>query len=516
MKESLPLRVVLFSVVLFTILFFKQALGLNLLIYEFTVFGWLYLNKEFELKERNTIGIFIGVILTAFFTVLHHSTLSFVANFGLFILFIGVITAPEIKSLVNILGLSITNIFMSLMEFIQRIKKRSESKKSVWYRFWRLRIFIIPIAIVILFSTFYSLANPEFGKIVTSFWLSIYDALDFIFVYIDFTIIGTLAIGLVFSTFIFLRVRNKIVSERDSSQSDVLIRKRVKRERNIKNLALKNEYRSALFLFIALNILIFVLNIMDLNHVWLNFEWKGQMLKDFVHIGTYILIFAIVVSIALVLYFFRSNLNFFKNNAFLKVLCYIWIAQNVFLTISVGIRSWYYIEYFALAYKRIAIIFFLILTIYGLISVFIKVKDGKSNSYLTKNNFAAWILVLVIASAFNWDTIIAKYNFSNSNKSFVHLNYLSNLSNSALPYLERPTSELEKIDTHQELSFFKSLEISSSMYRNIYMTPISYLAKIKSRKKYFMRKWEAKGILEWNYAEYKAYNQLKAQLPLKK
>ena len=70
---------------------------------------------------------------------------------------------------------------------------------------------------------------------------------------------------------------------------------------------------------------------MDINHVWLNFQWDGQFLKEFVHDGTYILIINIIISILLVLYFFKANLNFFKKNKILKTLTYIWVGQNFFL-----------------------------------------------------------------------------------------------------------------------------------------------------------------------------------------
>jgi hypothetical protein len=91
----------------------------------------------------------------------------------------------------------------------------------------------------------------------------------------------------------------------------------------------------------------------------------------------------------------------------------------------------------------------------------------------------------------------------------VHLNFLSDLSDSALPILNQKKENLEGIQVYQETSFFKSMDISSSnRNKRIYMNTDSYLTKIKWRKKRFLRTWEAKGWLEWNYAEWNAYNEL--------
>ncbi|MFT7072048.1 DUF4153 domain-containing protein [Patiriisocius sp. Uisw_017] len=68
------------------------------------------------------------------------------------------------------------------------------------------------------------------------------------------------------------------------------------------------------------------------------------------------------------------------------------------LAISVGIRNFWYFEYYSLAYKRIGIFFFLTATIYGLYTVLIKVKDKKSSFYLFRNNAWSVFLILVVTS----------------------------------------------------------------------------------------------------------------------
>jgi hypothetical protein len=232
---------------------------------------------------------------------------------------------------------------------------------------------------------------------------------------------------------------------------------------------------------------------------WFNFEWEGQYLKQFVHEGTYLLILSIIISIILVLYYFRGNLNFYRKNKLLKYLSYIWLIQNAILAISVAIRNFWYINYFALAYKRIGVIIFLALTIYGLYTVVVKVWKRKSAFYLFKVNSFALLIVLVVSSVFNWDVIIARYNFKNSDKSFLHLDYMATLSDRALPYLDKSLYDLMVIDQLQKEKF---------PFEEKFLTPEEYHVIIEDRKKEFKNKWGEKGFLSWNYQEYLAYRKL--------
>ncbi|MCX6249457.1 MAG: DUF4173 domain-containing protein [Bacteroidetes bacterium] len=263
--------------------------------------------------------------------------------------------------------------------------------------------------------------------------------------------------------------------------------------------ALKNEYKAGVFLLLILNLILLILNLIDISWVWFNFNWEGQYLKQFVHEGTYLLIISILISIILVLYYFRGNLNYYPNNRLLKYLSYIWLGQNGILTVSVAIRNFWYIHYFALAYKRIGVIIFLILTIYGLYTVFIKVMQKKSSFYLFKSNAYGFFLILIVSSLINWDNFIAAYNFKNSDKSFLHLDFLATLPDKSLPYMDKTLSKLYKIDSIQKEKF---------RFEEKYMTPEEFYQIINIRKIQFKQKWEAKNFLSWNLPEYLAYRKL--------
>jgi len=511
MKPLKPILLVLVSAIVFTLIFYKQALGLNLLIYEFLVIGYLSITKELKWGKLSHLVAASSVLLTVIFTVLHHSSLSFFVNFLLFILFVGVMIAPELRSPITCVKVSIFNLFSSPVNFWNQYVENNASKKRSRINFRRLGIFVGPLIIIFTFIFLYSLSSLKFSAFMNDIGSFISEKTSFFLDYVDFWLIVTFAFGFTISAFIFIRKRIKSMIENEQRQSDELVRYRLKHTLDFKFFALKNEYKSAVFLFGTLNALILTLNILDIETVWFNFEWEGQYLKDFVHFGTYILIVSIILSIALVLYFFRNNLNFYPKNRLLKILCYVWLAQNILLTISVGIRNWHYIEHFALAYKRIGVLFFLLLAVFGLITVVKKVRDRKSYFYVVRINALAWIVVFTLAAGFNWDKIIAKYNFRNADQSFVHLNFLATLSDSALPDLNKTQKDLAKVRVEQMEKFSpfsKSGSSAINLYSRVYMTPEQYYNRIQVRKHAFKTKWESKGFLSWNFAEYQAYKEL--------
>lgn len=508
-------RIIVLSAIIFTFFFYNQSLGLNLMIYEFLILIVLFAQGAIHLKNNLHIFSLLTVVSTVVFTVLHHSLLSFVVNFACFFVLVGVLAAPEIRSIPFSAFNSLTTLIISQgmfpKEFSYKQKSKQGNRKSLSLR--RLSIFIVPVLIIITFIFIYSASNPKFGEFFT--WLTerIHYFFNLIFKDLNFNIVFVFILGIMFGSYFFLRQKNNSMIDQDSQGNDTLLRVKDKQRRYFKILGLFNEYRAAIFLFISLNLLLAFLNTMDIYYVWFNFKWEGQYLKDFVHQGTYLLLVSVLLSIGLVLYFFRKNINFFSKNGTLKKLSYVWIVQNAILVVSVGIRNWYYINYYALAYKRIAIVFFLLFTLFVLFTVFIKIYKGRSAYYMFRVNSIAFLLVFVIASGFNWDRIIAHYNFSKADQSFVHLNYLQTMADSALPELDVPIERLKEVDTRQmkQYSNYDANSFGSgslNIYRLTYLSPEEFVNTINYRKKAFKDKWEHTSWLSWNLAEQQAYDQL--------
>lgn len=499
MSKKRDIAVVMASALLITGLFYKQPLGLNLLIAEILLFSWMLISKQIHFKGFYPISLSIGLLTTSLFTVLTHSAFSYIINFLTLFIWVGLLIYPNAKSLVSTIKLSFANIFDSQILFLQKVVDSKHNGRKFRSLLSKFNIFILPLLIIFLFIIIYKNSNPFFDKLISGITLFFQNKWSLLFENFNFSIIATFAIGLIVSIFLFCRKSNQKIIEADENANEELKRTRKIGIKKFRATALLNEYKSGVFLLVVLNLIILVLNVFDIKWVWFGFEWEGQYLKQFVHEGTYLLILSIVISVVLVLYYFRGNLNFYKKNRLLKYLSFIWIAQNGILTISVAIRNFWYIHFFALAYKRIGVIIFLILTLYGLYTVYRKVESGKSTFYLLKTNVFVILTVLTFSSLINWDTFIAKYNFKESNKSFLHLDYMVTLSDKSLPYLDKPLTELKQIDIVQKEKF---------PFEQKYMTPEEYHRIIERRKNLFIAKWEAKGFLSWNLPESMAYKKL--------
>jgi hypothetical protein len=250
--------------------------------------------------------------------------------------------------------------------------------------------------------------------------------------------------------------------------------------------------------------MLFIANILDIQHVWLNFTFNGQYLKQFVHEGTVLLILSILLGAGIVLHFFRANQNFHRNNQVLKGLAYVWLAQNAVLAASVAMRNYWYIQHYALAYKRIGVIFFLLACIIGLYLVFRKVADRRSHHYLVRwNAFSVYAILLGMACV-DWDVVIARYNFSVGERAFVHLDYLATLDDKALPWLEHDPAVLHKIDRHNQKM------LSGTFTRNLYMAPEAYAKIIDMRKEEFLEHYPGTSWKNWTLAHSRAYRLLRA------
>lgn len=496
MKKSRFLLATLAFTVLFTFIFHQESAGLNVLIFNIVLILFLLISRRISFKGLLPIIAIASTLFTSIAIALFASDFAIAMNIISLILLSGIVVYPKVKSIIFGFGFSIVNMLYAQREFFITFSGNNARNQKTSKLLRKTRIFLIPTAIILLFLTIYRRSNPVFDDFVGGSIRYVTDYIWQIIKDLDFSILFTLIAGLlVANTFVYQYVESNIL-EANNKASGQLTRQRRKKTSGFKLPDLNNENKAGIFLLAILNSLLLIVNIIDIHWVWFNFEWDGQYLKQFVHEGTYLLIASIFISIFLVLFFFRGNLNFYPKNQYLKYLSYVWLGQNAILAISVAMRNFWYINYFNLAYKRIGVAIFLIMTIYGILSVIWKVRNQKSAFYLFKTNALAVFLILVISSFVNWDEYIVRYNFKHAETAFVHLDYLSTLSDKTLPELDKSIEELRRIDTLQKEHF---------PFDETFMTPETYKEKIALRKLAFMVNWEHKGVLSWNWAEHKAY-----------
>jgi hypothetical protein len=480
---------------IFSVLFYKKAFGLNVLFYETIAVTIAYYIHKPNFKNSLTKILFIGTVVSCLMVVLHNSSISKVVNSFSFFLLVGSFTYPSFKLIKNNLYQFIINITKGYNEFRKDfLSRNNRNRKLIHY----LKIIIIPILIILLFLVIYYNSNDYFAKLTNSF----FDQFGKLFNWlpnINFVMFFILIIGLTIAISIFYgKANNKLINS-EISLKEFLTRKRNVRK-NISPVGLKSELKSGIFLLLILNCMLIVFNYTDITTVWFSYNWDGGYLKEFVHLGTYLLIVSLILSIAIVLYYFRGNLNFYRKNNTLKILTYIWLAQNIILIISLVIRNNIYIHHFALAYKRIGVYVFLIAALFGIYSIIIKVKNKKSYYYVIKNNTIVIYTLFIFLTCVNWDVFIAKHNVSSYKESFIEMEYLLDLSDKALPYINIEPERLIKMDRVQSSSF---------SFKSRYISVEDYSEYLKQRIDNYIESYPKRSLLEWNYADYVAYNKLK-------
>jgi hypothetical protein len=491
-----------FIAAVFTLFFYHQLIGLNLLLFELILLPLIIRHTPVRTFKVNGWLITTGVAVTAIFTFVHASSFVITMNLVALFIWLGWLLLPDGRSMVSFAGLAFENLILAPVNAFNRALAGRKNHQRTHHLIRQAAYLILPLFLILFFILIYSASNPHFATIIDKILRYPDKWLNLLWPYVNLSLTGVLVLGLFTAVLFVFRNRSERIPAWDGQTNENLYHQR--REGKVKSfrmLALKNEFRAGVFLLIILNLLIMLQNVLDIWYVWFQFEWNGEYLRQFVHEGTYLLILSILISLGIILWLYRGNLNFFPGNRILRKLSYAWLIQNMILVVSVAIRNGWYINYFALAYKRIGVFIFLVLTLVGLITVLIKVSRHKTPFFILRVNSLAVFILLVVTSLVNWDVVIARYNFTQYQRSFVHLDWLCTLSDKTLPVLDKPMAELSKIRQVQDRNF---------TFDHKYMSPEKYHEIIQQRKRDFIRDWNRRSILSFNLADYRAWLQLTA------
>ncbi len=488
---------------IYSYLFWQHKLGINL-----SAFTVLLLAVNFYLNpraRRSNPAIFTAactVFTAIFFTVNHTGLNGFMVFLSFFICtgFIHIYRSQYIPSIILQTLYSFTQVPVVWLDKLQHLPGNTQHISPLW-RF--VRRGLIPFLIFFIFYMIYSIANPVFGKMASMFTSNIFIFFEWMFSFISLPYFFFLLLGLIILTAVLFYRFSRSLFKAEATESEFLARKQQRLPKILRSpyytlpernpVALKNEARTATWLLILVNLLLLVVNCIDISWIWLGFNMPHNFnLKQFVHEGTYLLILSILLSIGILLYFFRANLNFYKGNKIIIRLAHIWILQNMVLTFSVFLRNWHYIQFHGLAYKRIGVMIFLLLTLIGLATLFIKIKQKRSDYFLWRTNTWAAYTVLVLFSAVQWDVLIVNYNLNHWNTAGIDTDFYYELDDNTLPLLYSRISDVER-----QMNAQKSLPRPWA-----YRTDIEeFRQMLDSRSMYFILNWQSARWQSWNLAD---------------
>ena len=504
---TLKLILVTAGAVLFNIIFWQEKLAVNALLFDaFVLWSVFYLYPAAFTKPAMKWLLFAHVVALA--TVIVHNTLLSKMAFSVTLLLVVVFTQYLHRSVWYAAASAAGNYVLFIFSFLENIQQvKTTGIRSLGIR-KALRFLIIPLMIAGVFFLLYAVSNAVFQDVIKDMGIAVENFFARFFDWFSWQRFGFLLLGLFVTGGLLMKSNNNQFSEKDFTQHNDMWRRKndlIKWKQSAMFdvlslfmgrfangiMALRNENTVGIISLFMLNVLLLFINAIDIVYVWFGFTYTPNLnLKDYVHEGTGMLIFSIVLAMLVLLFFFRGNLNFYKKNKWLRYGAYGWILQNAVLVISVLLRDYYYIQHMGLAYKRIGVLVFLTMVLMGLITVFIKIHQKKTAYYLLRVNGWFAIVLLVAASCVHWDETIASYNLARKNTIPVDVKFLLTLSDKALPLLEQNPDVLDnKADTIKGEGGY--------LYRSV-LTPRQLF---EERKKNFTEEQQKLSWLSWNHAD---------------
>ena len=408
-------------------LFWGEGLGLNLLLLELILLIGLVLNQKDLFRESTALFLIGAWGLSILMYLLNHNGYALTVNIGAMLGLVGIAQYRTIRFLWGGLGLGIWSIGLGPHRYVSWMLEQHAGKSRLSEMYRWLRLAILPGVVVFIFLILYCIASPRFGNLL-------FDTLDFL---LSWTQLDGLT-GRVFLFFFGVLLAIPFALQwqgRKAHRWEALQETLVRQPGNdslwrmiwgIRGvMALKKEYRMGIIVLSALNFLLLLVNGIDLPYVWLNFsKASAAELSQYVHAGTQVLIATILMAAALILYFFRANLNFYPDHKPLQLLATAWLAQNAWLALSVGMRNYRDIEAYGLTERRVGVFVFLLLTLIGLWAVFQKVHDRKTLAYVFNRTAWGMGIVFLLMGSFNWEVLVTKYNIHFPSREGVDAAYL--------------------------------------------------------------------------------------------
>jgi hypothetical protein len=504
-KERIKLLAVIAGALLFNLVFWQEKMALNTVLYDVFILIILFFLYPEARRVSTVRWLTLGHLLCLAMIVVNNTMLSKVAFTLTLALLAGF--AEYIHRSVWFAGGSMLvnglHVPVSLWRTARTQRGEADKKRNRKV----LRFLVIPILLVVIFMMIYSSGNSIFSGYLSKISLAISNWFDNFFDVFSLQRIFFLLFGLYITGWIILKSSSTYFERKEKQEKDELVRKRrpvVKREEDViyelfhgmlgklgsGMMALKNMNTVGLISLVLLNVLLLIINTIDIIYIWFGFKYGADVdLYAIIHQGTDMLIISILLAMVVLMIFFKGNLNFYKENKWLKYAAYIWLIQNFILVVSVFLRDYHYININGLAYKRIGVLFYLALVLVGLASVFWKIYAKKTNYFLFRVNAWALIILLVGSTTINWDYFIASYNIKRHEKILMPVEYMVTLSNKALPVLDQNIEVLrDQIRKHK-------------LYGYRYDGG-EYLIEMLQREEYFfMRKQKDYTWLSYNMAD---------------
>lgn len=462
----------------FSLLFYRQSLGVNVLLINLLLIALTFICYPALRTHRAVVTLAAGCLLTAVNVAIHPTGAAVVMNVVSLSGLSGLCHRPTNALVVawvhGAYSFLATGVRYTLGRFLlpRNTAESSPTPVVAGVTTQQVIALLAPALLVSLFFTLYWQASPAFAGLFAGL------SLDFIsFPWVFFTLFGAYLAVVFFYPLVIPRL-----AQADRAAPDTLVRRQGASRSRFNVIGIRYEHRTAWRAFVLLNVLLFLVNAVDVGYLVAGRLPESTTHKEFLHQGVHALIASVVLAIAVVMYFFRSNLNFLSTNQPLKYAVYAWIAQNAMLVVTTAVKNAAYIDQFGLTHRRVGVYVYLLLTLVGLALTGVKVRDAKSNWFLLRRNGWAFYAVLVAYSLIDWSRMITHYNLARLDEHPTSIYYLLQLSDANLDLLA-------------------SVQHASSV-------PAPVQERIGEKIYYFVKREAKQDWPSWNYRDYHLHQKL--------
>lgn len=294
------------------------------------------------------------------------------------------------------------------------------------------KVVAIPLAVSFVFLIIFNAANPVVSEVFSRVGNRIFEWLSHLGDYLNFTrLIFWIGSALVLAALIRPLIRSTAIDQLMSLDLNLAPRDIVETD--------KANFQTAFVTLICVNLVFLGYNAMD--SVYLYFKATlpaGIYWSAYTHQGCGWLTLALLVSSVVLGAIFRDQQNFHPRSRQLKLLAYIWIAQNAVLAVGTLRRIWMYIDFSGLTHLLLTGIYGALLVIAGIVIMAIKVKDNRNAVWLLRRYVAAFAVGVTLLALTPQGVICARYNVARVLEHKPHSMWplvLKELQPDALPYL---------------------------------------------------------------------------------
>jgi hypothetical protein len=135
---------------------------------------------------------------------------------------------------------------------------------------------------------------------------------------------------------------------------------------------------------------------------------EGMPYAQYAHRGGYPLLLTACLAGA----FAIAASPFLSERKGLKALMFLWLGQNVLLTLSAGYRLWLYVGVYGLTYLRIHAAIWMLCVALGLVLVAVQIRWDRPAGWFLKRGGAAGLAVLYLCCFINFAGVIARHNLT--------------------------------------------------------------------------------------------------------